>query len=368
MSHFPPTDSSQKIRQFRVKSHQRLRLTMYFQKRATNQLNTKILTSNINSIPWDEAARIYSEAADTALENTLQAAKAVYDEDYNRRYKSAIRLAGIDETEASYEGDLGIPYTTPQLTELDKRRVRSKAGNEALAEYFVKPYHIRSWGIKLLDQIVAEFSKHKLNALGSNGTISGLQYVKNNLDPKSQRDMGIYRFIMMDARSSYLDKMGNGEAKKYCTLVPLILYAHKLYNNIEYSQWERETLNYVVNDSLCESMLTEVPELTTQRLLELRNIGLTQAGKARSPSSTYSLYRLGDTELKDCHGLVKIMLCQTWAAHPSNRTKYMVLDPMNWDKMPTPLVDVNIFKAPVTVQTPPLSSVTTPALEADIWL
>lgn len=341
---------------------------MYFQKRATNQLNTKILSSNLDSIPWDEAARIYKEAADAALANTLEAIQVKYDADYDRRHKAAVKLAGIDETEASYEGDVGVDYNPPQLSELQKRKLRSKEGGEALAEYFVKPYHIRSWGIKLLDQIVAEFSRHKLNNLGSNGTISGLQYVKDNLDPKSQRDMGIYRFIMMDARSSYLDKMGNGEAKKYCTLVPLILYAHKLYNNIEYSQWERETLHYVVNESLCEAMLTETPQLSTERLLELRSIGLMQAGKPRSPVTTYSLYHLGNTEIGDCPGLVKIMLCQTWAANPSNRTKYMILDPMNWDKMPTPLIDVNIFKTPAAATALPRASVVKTELESDVWL
>lgn len=365
---FPPPTPANDLCSLGSNPTTRLRLTMYFQKRAAqSQLNTKTYSSNLDSIPWDEAARIYRDAADAAEANTLEAAKVAYDTNYNRRHREAIALAGIDETEASYEGDLGIEYSPPQLTELQKRKLRAKTGGEALAEYFVKPYHIKSWGIKLLDQIVAEFSKHKLNNLGSNGTISGLQYLKDNLDPKSERDMGIYRFIMMDARSSYLDKMGNGEAKKYCTLVPLILYAHKLYNNVDYSQWERESLHYVVNESLCESMLTETPQLSTERLLELRNVGLMQAGKLRSATTTYSLYHLGNTELSECPGLVKIMLCQTWAAHPSNRTKYMVLDPMNWDKMPTPLIDVNIFKAPDMPTTPRVAIVKT-ATESDAWL
>lgn len=347
----------------------RLRLTfMYFQKRLqTNQLNTKIYSNSLDSIPWEEASRIYREAAEAAEANTLEAMQSAYDTSYNVRRRDAIRLVGIDETEAAYEGDLGIEYNPPRLTPLQQRHVRSKAGNEALAEYFVKPYHIKSWGIKLLDQIVAEFSKHKLNNLGSEGTISGLQYLKDNLDAKSERDIGIYRFIMMDGRSSYLDKMNGGEARKYCTLVPLIMYAHKLYNGVEYSRWERESLHYVVNEALCEAMLTETPQLTTERLLKLREIGLMQAGKQRSAVTTYSLYRLGDTELADCNSLVKIMLCQTWAAHPSNRTKYMILDPMNWDKMPTPLIDVNIFKAPQAPVAPTRSVEPAPAV-ADVWM
>lgn len=341
---------------------------MYFQKRAVNQLNTKTLTSNLESIPWSEAARIYREAANTAEANTLAAVCSAYDAQYNVHRRNALQLAGIDETEASYEGDVGIEYAPPQLSELQKRKLRARAGAAALSEYFIKPYYIKSWGLKLLDQIVAEFARHKINALGSGGTISGVQYLKDNLDPKSERDMGIYRFLMMDARSEYLDKMGTGEAKKYCTLVPLILYAHKLYNNIDYSQWERESLHYVVNESLCEAMLTETPQLSTERLLELRNIGLAQAGKSRSPTSTYSLYHLGNTELGECSGLVKIMLCQTWAAHPSNRTKYMILDPMNWDKMPTPLIDVNVFKTPLTAVLKQQPLPTSPASDADSWL
>lgn len=344
---------------------------MYFQKRAVvNQLNTKTYTSNLDSIPWDEAARIYRDAADTAESNTLDAAQSAYNSQYQARKRDALRIAGIDETEASYEGEIDLEYNPPALTSLQKRRIRGKAGGAALSEYFIKPYHIKSWGIKLLDQIVGEFSKHKLNNLGSNGTISGLKYLQDNLDPKSERDMGIYRFLMMDGRSDYLDKMGTGEAKKYCTLVPLILYAHKLYNNVEYSQWERETLHYVVNEALCEAMLTEVPQLSSERLLELRAQGLLQAGKPRSATSTYSLYHLNNTELGECSSLVKIMLCQTWAAHPSNRTKYMILDPMNWDKMPTPLIDVNIFKTPQTaiMQSNRLNSPAQPDQAVDSWL
>lgn len=342
---------------------------MYFQKRAViNQLNTRTFSSNLESIPWSEAARIYKEAADTAESNTLEAAKSAYDAEYNSRRRAALHLAGIDETEASYEGDLNLEYNPPKLSQLQKRKLRAKAGNAALSEYFIKPYHLKSWGVKILDQIVSEFSKHKLNNLGSAGTISGTRYLQDNLDPKSERDMGVYRFLMMDGRSEYLEKMGNGEAKKYCTLVPLIMYAHKLYNNVDYSRWERESLHFVVNEALCEAMLTETPQLTTQRLIELRNIGLMQAGKARSATSTYSLYRLGETELAECNTLVKIMLCQTWAAHPSNRTKYMILDPMNWDQMPTPLVDTNIFKMPTPVSFTPPPVPSAAEEPTDAWL
>lgn len=308
----------------------------------------KTINSNVSTIPWEECSKVYLEAADAAVESALVDMKAAYDASYKQRRRDAIRLAGISEVEAPYEGDLNLEYAEPQLDSETKKALRIKAGNDAIAEYFVKPYQLKSWGIRVLDQLVSDYSKHRLNSLGSGGTISGLQYLKDNLDPKSQRDLGIYRFLMLDSRSSYLDKMGTGEAKKYCTLVPLILYAHKLYNGVDYSKWERETLEYVVNPALREAMLTEVQEISAERLLELRDIGLVRAGKLQAANTAYGLYKLGNTELGSYNKLVQMMLCQTWAAHPTNRTKYMVLDPMNWDTMPPTLAGVEIFKQALT--------------------
>jgi hypothetical protein len=41
--------------------------------------------------------------------------------------------------------------------------------------------------------------------------------------------------------------------------------------------------------------------------------------------------------------LAQTMIAQIWCAHPSNRTKYMVLDPKNWDAIPAPLISSDIF-------------------------
>ena len=40
--------------------------------------------------------------------------------------------------------------------------------------------------------------------------------------------------------------------------------------------------------------------------------------------------------------IIAIML-QIWIAHPTRRTKYMILDPMNWDNTPEPIIDDSIF-------------------------
>lgn len=38
------------------------------------------------------------------------------------------------------------------------------------------------------------------------------------------------------------------------------------------------------------------------------------------------------------------MLAQIWVAHPDNRTKYMVLDPLNWDRVPPALIQVEVLE------------------------
>jgi hypothetical protein len=336
---------------------------MYF-KQQLNTSKSRIINSNIDTIPWEECARVYDQAADQAESNALAAAQDLAHRQWTRARQDALRVAGISEAEAPYEGDLGIEAAQPRLDPKQRLEIRRRAGQEAIREYFIKPYQLKSWGSRILDQILQLYSQHRLNSLGSLGTVSGLEYLKQNLDHTDLKQVGMYRFLMLDARSDYLEKMGTGENKKYCTLVPLILYAHKLYSNVPYAQWERETLEYVVNPALCDAMLTQVPELSPERVLELRETGLVQAGSRRNPQSTYSLYRLGDTELAQANALVKIMVCQTWAAHPTNRTKYMVLDPMSWDTMPVPILD-----GKAVVISPPTNTTQTYKVPADLpWL
>lgn len=270
----------------------------------------KTITKDINSIPWEECHNIYTRAS----------------------------LEANESHHSAREEDL------PSL--------RAKAGQLAVVNEFIPAYHIKSWGTSILDQLVNLYSTHKLNTLGSDGGISGRQYLIDNLDPKSERDLGIYRFITLDSRSSYLDKMGSGENKKYCSLVPLILYAHKLFNNVPYSKWDRETLHYVVPSGLCQAMLENIADITVEELLSIRAAGLminsgAKQGTTRNPASTYGLYRTKGTAIGEYHMLAQIMLTQIWAAHPSNRTKYMVLDPTNWDNIPNPLVSPDIFKSSV---------------------
>jgi hypothetical protein len=176
---------------------------------------------------------------------------------------------------------------------------------------------------------------------------------------KDPFNMGLYYFCMHNTR--HLAKQYTSDNAPYCALVPLILAAHKKMNGIAYSDWDATELNYVVNPALYVAMTTIVPEYTREELLEFRTTGLTvksgdKAGVVKSPVTTYSLNglpwtvgeRVGPGQLPQ---LVRMMVCQTWCAHPSNRNKYMILDPADWDGMPEPLITADpLVSAPTTTR------------------
>lgn len=98
-----------------------------------------------------------------------------------------------------------------------------------------------------------------------------------------------------------------------------------------------------------------VPEYSKEELIEFRNQGLTtqsgkDAGIQKSAISTYGIYGLskqledGRTGLGSLPQLTRIMLLQTWCAHPSVRSKYSILDPNDWDNMPDPLIEEDVLE------------------------
>lgn len=319
--------------------------------KSKSKLNTRIINGSLASIPWEEAYRIYENAAALALANYKDAREAHYRDQYEKELtRRNLLQESLNPEAGSYEGDFNLEYSPPPLSAVEIREVRQKGGEEALLEYFIKPYQLKSFGMRVMEEILVVYKNHKLNKAGPGGTICGKQYLLDNFNPKDEKSLGIYRFLQFNQRSAWLGGSATKEGKRFNNLVPLILFAHKLYNNTPYSSWSRETLHYVVNSQLAEAMLLEPPQLSVERKLELRDLGLMAKGERRSAQTTYMLYGLKNTEVGELNNLSKAMLLQTWCAHPTNRTKYMVLDPQNWDEMPTPLVSPDIFKQPNTVE------------------
>lgn len=332
---------------------------MYYKQRQPGL--AKIITADWRSIPWELADEIYNDAADLAEETALVA----------------------------YKGEVLDKYPDAELSKLqlpNKTAVRRRAGNKALVEVFVPRYKLDQFGINIIAQIVAHIATlnivttgHKEEILADKDVlatvqtlgdgmlhysdpdfqqqyaVSGLEFVKTHF--KTPTMMGLYRFLMLDSRSSYLVKQYKGDARSYSALVPLIMSAFKRYHNIPYTAWNRDELKYVVNPELCKAMLYESKTVFSKdELLQLREQGLTwksgpNVGTLRNPLYTHTLYGLKDTAFENVPDLAQVMLTQIWCAHPDNRTKYMVLDPLDWDRIPPSLINPTIFVAPTYLNT-----------------
>lgn len=309
---------------------------------------TKTMTKDLHSIPFDKAYELYLDAANMA-EQTLDA-------ENQERYDAFIQqkeLEWSNANEAPYEGNFSDQY--PYQKHPDTSKVRLRAGQTAIIQDFIPRYKLetilQAW---VMPQIVAWLT-HKPLRLEEmrleSGKLSGRRMASAIFDLGSEWDLGLYHFLMLDSRSSYISGQYKGEGRTYCSLVPLIPYAFKLHKNIKYSEWDRDTLHMVVNDSLCKAMLCEVPDITREEILLAREQGLTyktgaKAGTLRSAVSTFKLYDTTGTKLHKLPELAQTMIAQIWCAHPTNRTKYMVLDPKAWDSIPVPLITTDIFKSP----------------------
>lgn len=325
-----------------------------------------LVAKDLSSIPFDAAYHIYTDAADLAGDTLEDSNRQAYESYIQRKEQE-----WADTHEAPYEGNFSdeIPYIkAPNL-----QKVRQQAGNKALLEEFIPKYKLdtimTAWA---LPQIMSWLTRKRVNwnemltaPTGSGKVyldkdnrisavegqkIDGTKMANHIFDFSKEWEMGLYYFLRLDSRSAYV-KSQYKEGKQWCSLVPYILYAYKLNNSILYNSWDRNTLKAVVNPGLLSAMLCEVPkDLTREEILAIRDEGLVyktgaKAGETRSPVNTFKLYSIQDTKMGHLPELAQTMLAQIWCAHPQNRTKYMVLDPTDWDRIPTPLISSEFFSS-----------------------
>ena len=165
-----------------------------------------------------------------------------------------------------------------------------------------------------------------------------------DVDPSN---MGMYRVAMYGARGEFVENQNKVPGTMYCRLVPLILQAFRKFHNIPYSSWNRENIASIVPKDLAEAMTCDMPEISVEEALAARAYGLKfikDPTKApRNPLTTSKLWGLSDPKIKQIPELARVMVCQIWVAHPSNRNNFMILDPTDWDAMPKPLIDTEVL-------------------------
>lgn len=139
-------------------------------------------------------------------------------------------------------------------------------------------------------------------------------------------------------------------------LVPIILAGFKKFQGIQYSQWSPVGLETLLDPELSKLLWVTVPDIAQSELIALRNTAITdktgpRSGIPNNAATCTKLNHLGDTAIGHLPKLAKYMVLQTWAAHPSNRNEYMILDPNNWDNIPEPLISSDIFTNKQAIKT-----------------
>ena len=200
----------------------------------------------------------------------------------------------------------------------------------------------------ILPQLMAHIGQMPLYKTDQ-GFYQPLAFLDRNLGSSAEL-RGMWRLCCRIRRSDFVKPQNTVTNAQWSLLVPLILAAVKMYQGVNYSEWSADNLELICEPQLAEAMLVDaniVPDLTASEILELRRLGLTTktTGKVESPQSKWKLTGLADTALGQLPPLAVTMICQTWVAHPTLRTKYMVLDPNDWDGVPEPLISQEVVPA-----------------------
>lgn len=210
---------------------------------------------------------------------------------------------------------------------------------------------VLSYNSWMLPQILFHYGAWAVTKL-DDSTYCPKELIRSNLGSDAW-ELGLWRVVNKLKRSSLVKSQINPQFSEYSALVPLILAGLKKYQGIKYSQWSLEGLDYVVDPKLYEAMAyTDYPDLSNDELMFIRTQGLTtksgpNAGSVKKSTSSWCLTGVKDTALGKAPALVGTMLTQIWVAHPSIRHPNMILDPKDWDNMPTPLVASEVFKTTV---------------------
>lgn len=338
---------------------------------------------DIKSIPFEEIEPAVEELIEERHDALLAGIKSKVTASNKRAISRVIReSARYKNYEEGSDGDEEEAVESlPGLPDVDKVEVSEEAYDEIIAEAkvdvataFVQRYNLGSNYNWMLPQMMAHFGTWKA-IKNSKGKYCGQDTLHYNTKD-SAFDFGLHLISMLQRGVLIKCPLNSKTQKHYLLntinhLVPLVLGGFKIYQKIPYSAWEKRDIQYIVDPELYWGMVSEVPkDMPAEAILSLRTLGLSNRGEKtsgktpfKSPVSQSRLAHLdewdnSEYDLTRTNYLGLGMLAQIWCAHPDNRNpEYQVLDPLDWDNVPAPLVEASISKPikkyPTTMATAP---------------
>ena len=198
--------------------------------------------------------------------------------------------------------------------------------------------------LPILSSIKLETEAGQVSATDTFKALSSTEIVKTPNGEMSGSNIAWLLKMLYFTKRAQLIPASQIRDSRLATFTPLALYAHKLYNDVQYSSWKREdkALPLFLGSTL--DLILEVdslPNLDIDQILEERKNALTfKSGAKQGTQEKAYNYKCGITTLNDIAlpRPVIMMKLQLWLAHASVRnTESMILDPLNWDNVPEAL-------------------------------
>lgn len=295
----------------------------------------------------------YAQLRDERLRTAQQVAHRRYNQQRNQliqQFQNFDSEAGSDGVEEAVVESLGeFNPDTVQLSEAIIRECKATAKSSVVEAWSIKnsiPQKL-TW---LPHQMLAYFGTWRAQRDESGKYSAPLTWDANTRARGDYYALGS-GLLATSARTNFFKDAPKGNQQYKSTinpLVPIILAGFKKFQGINYGDWSLVGLEMLLDPELAKLVGVTVPEIPHSEIIALRNTAVTdkvgvRAGIPNNPATCTKLNHLGDTAIGHLPKLAKYMVLQTWAAHPSNRSEYMILDPNDWDRVPEPLISKDIF-------------------------
>lgn len=276
----------------------------------------------------------------------------------NRKIKAYVQEhehpeSGTEGLEEEAREVLTLEEYEDQLPEPRIEAIRKTVRNETIVS-FITHFDLAKKYAWVLPQLMAAVGSWKA-IKNDTGKYDGYLTYEHNVE-NNNLNYGIW-LILMQPRNSLIEtpkSMPLYKLNRYNGLVPLILSAFKDFQKINYENWDKQTVQWLVNEELYKAMTAEVPEMTPTEINSFREhaqyykMGRGEA-KLQSPISSYAFYHLDSWTSHDLTKVPKLtlhMMCQTWCAHPANRLPgIQILDWKDWDNVPKPIISSNVINS-----------------------
>ena len=157
---------------------------------------------------------------------------------------------------------------------------------------------------------------------------------------KSLQEYNPELFYYIAFTAAYPRRAALCNSPRGCSLVPLFMSAHKEYDDISYSEWDKEdkAIHFAVGFSLWDDIkpfLNFIPGLDDNlATIRKRNTVDNKGNNKKLTGYSFSAMKYNKGKSIPGSSLAMKIKGQFWNANVAKRNEYMILDTVDWDNVP----------------------------------